>query len=94
MNNRFRKKALEIIENQNKAKTESAAIEGLAPEVIEAIKRLDSAKEPGPDYMALVKAHKLKHGGSIVDAMRHIEREFPHKRREYLRKHNPGLDID
>ena len=98
MNNRFRKKALEIIESQNKAKTKSAAIDGISPEIIETVRGMDSSKKKydleDKDYMALAQEHKLNHGGSLIDAMRWVEKNYPHKRRQYLRKHNPHFDID
>jgi hypothetical protein len=97
MNTKFRDRALAIIKEQNEAKTKSAVIDGISPSVIEAIQGMDSTKKKDDlevkDYMQLAREHKLNHGGSLIDAMKWVEKNYPHKRREYLRKHNPHIDI-
>lgn len=78
-------------DQENRRNKNPTDISNLDPKVIEAVKSLDSAKKPEPDFMQMAREHKLKYGGTLVDAMRWVDQNCPHKRREYLRKHNPHL---
>lgn len=96
MNNKFRKKALDIIKKQNEKK--SAGIEDVRQKVIDASRRLDLRNKTydpeAKDYMTLAREYQAKYRVDIYEAMRAIEKKFPYKRREYIRKHNPSMDVD
>ena len=89
------------LEKFQRAEIEAEAKKGLKPAAIKAIQKLNRTKpktknagsEPR-DYMQLAQDHKLKYGGTLIAAMKWVDQTFPHKRREYIKKHNPHINFD
>jgi hypothetical protein len=88
------RRALEKI-NQKKLANNPVSNSNFESEINQRLANLESAISKddleGRDYMQLAREHKLKYGGSLVDAMRWVDQTYPHKRREFLRKHNPHI---
>lgn len=86
-------KILDQLKQKWNQENKPADISNLDLKAIEAARDLDSI-QPQKDYMALVREYQAKHGVDICTAMRATEKRYPHKLREYIKKHNPGKNID
>jgi hypothetical protein len=81
-------RAQKILDRMNKQK-KSVDISGIDPKTINAIKSMDQAKKPEPDYMDEAHKYKARHNCSLFDAMRAANRSNPALRVQFIKKHNP-----
>lgn len=73
-----------------KGQTEKA-IEGVSPEVIQAVRDLDrinADQRGGKDFMVMAKEYQAQHGCRLIDAMMAISRQHPEAHEEYIRRAN------
>lgn len=83
-------RAQKILDRMNKQK-KTVDISGIDPKTINAIKSMDRAKKPEPDYMDEAHKHKARHSCTLFEAMRAVNRSQPELRKAFIVKHNPHL---